>query len=142
MLPLQILQQRCASLQDIVPCSVKVICIPRVSHFLSGSPAIIQKERHFAVRVAAIDPLHIVGICVIHPDQIVIVFVILAGRPAGALAAGINTVLLELRAGRRIDRVAASALDLLCAGGSGSDLEFIFEMRFFDEVFHNELGHW
>ena len=111
MLPLQIFKQCCASLQDIVPSCVKVICIPRISYFLSGSPTIVQKERHFAVRVAAIDPLHIIGICVVHPDQIVIVFVILAGRPAGALAAGINTVLLEFRAGRRIDRVAASAPD-------------------------------
>ena len=136
MLPLQILQQCCASLQDIVPCCVKIICIPRISHFLSGPAAVVQKQRYFAVRVAAIDPLHIVGICVIHPDQIIIVFVVLAGRPAGALAAGINAVLLEFRAGRRIDRVAASAPDLLRAGGSGGNLEFVFEILFLDLFFY------
>ena len=127
MLPLQIFKQCCASLQDIVPSCVKVICIPRISYFLSGSPTIVQKERHFAVRVAAIDPLHIIGICVVHPDQIVIVFVILAGRPAGALAAGINAVLLELGARRRIDRVAPPAPDFFRAGGGGGDLKLILE---------------
>ena len=100
-------QKRRTALQHIVPGLVKVVRVPRVSHFLPVPAAVVQKERYFAIRVTAVDALHIKYIRIIHPDQVVVILVVVAGGPAGALAAGIDAVLLELGAGRRIDRLRA-----------------------------------
>ena len=73
--------------------------------------------------------------------HVIVVLVVLAGGPAGALSARIYAVLLEFRAGRRINRVAAAAPDLLRTGSRRCNLKLVFEMRFFDEIFHYEFSH-
>jgi len=47
----------------------------------------------------------------------------------------------QLRLRRRIDRVPDAIPDLLRAGGSGSDLEVIGEIRVGYQFFHNKFCH-
>ena len=88
-------------------------------------------------RIAAADSLHVAQVGPVHADEQVKAAVVPAGQLPGGFAGAVDAVLLELAAGRRINRIP----DFLGAGGGGLNEEVLLQTGLSYQILQDEFGH-
>lgn len=136
-LRIQAAQQPLAPSQHVPPGCLEIFRVPWICDF-AGMIGIIHQEMDFVGKVVAADPVHIPQIGFVHPDQQVVFLVVAVDELPGCVAAAGDPMLGKLAACRRIDWVP----NFLSDGSRRCNLELRRQPSFFQQVLHDELGHW
>ena len=130
------LQQSLTPLQHIFPSSLKIACVPRVSHF-SWMSCKIHEHTNFPFGVTSADSLHVTHIPLVHADKQIETAIVGTTHLAGRLSFTGNIMLGQFPSSRRVDSIA----NLFRRGGSRLDIVVVGKTCFLDQMFHHELCH-